>query len=102
MQEQNHNKVYCPHCYGDGIIRENDSFYTCPYCVEAAGLMIKIEVAIAELVLDGKEEEAIELHKVYHLLQDCPVLAVLQARDLEFPKKFVDEIIRVFDVKRLY
>ena len=62
---------------------------------------MKVEVAIAQLVLDNKEEEAIELHTVYELLQDCPVLAVLEARELDFPKKFVDEIVRIFDVKKM-
>ena len=101
MKEQNHNKVYCAYCFGDGVIRENDTFYTCPYCIEAAELMMKVEVAIAQLVLDDKEEEAIDLHKVYDLVHDCPVLAVLQARELDFPKRFVDEIVRIFDVKKM-
>ena len=101
MKEQNHNKVYCQHCYGDGVIQDGDTFYTCPHCVEAAEFMMKIEVAIAQLVLDNKEEEATELHQVYDLLQDCPVLAVMEARELEFPKGFVDEIVRIFDVKKM-
>ena len=101
MREQNYNKVYCEHCYGDGVIREGDAFYTCPYCGEAAELMLRIEIAIAHLVLDDKEDEAVDLHKVYDLLQDCPVLAVLQARELDFPKGFVDEIVRIFDIKKM-
>ena len=63
--------------------------------------MMRVEIAIAEFVLDEKEDEAFELHTIYELLQNCPVLAVLEARHLEMPKKFVDEIIKVFDVKRL-
>ena len=74
---------------------------TCPFCTQAAELMMRIEIAIAEMVIDDRDEEAMELHAVYDLLHDCPVLAVMQARDLDFPKKLVDEIIKVFDVKRL-
>ena len=101
MKEQNHNKVYCAYCNGGGVIEDGSSFYTCPYCTEAAELMLKVEVAIAQLVLDDKEEQALELDMVYDLLQDCPVLAVLQARELGFPKGFVDEIVRIFDVKKI-
>tara|TARA_R110000765_G_scaffold418917_1_gene522722 strand:+ start:78 stop:389 length:312 start_codon:yes stop_codon:yes gene_type:complete len=102
MKEKfNNNKVYCSHCNGDGIIREGDTFYTCPFCTQSAELMMKIEMAIAEMVIDGRDEDAMELHSVYDLLHDCPVLAVMQARELGFPKKLVDQIIKVFDVKRL-
>lgn len=69
--------------------------------MEAAELMMKVEVAIAQLVLDNKDDEAIELNTIYELLQDCPVLAVLEARELDFPKMFVDEIVRIFDVKKM-
>jgi len=100
-EEKSNNKVYCSHCDGNGVIREGDTFYTCPFCTQATELMMRIEIAIAEMVMDGKDEEAMELHAVYDLLHDCPVLAVMQARDLDFPKKLVDEIIKVFDVKRL-
>ena len=94
-------KIYCPHCDGDGVIQQGNSFFTCPQCIAASEFMMRVEIAIAEFVLDEKEDEAFELHTIYELLQNCPVLAVLEARHLEMPKKFVDEIIKVFDVKRL-
>ena len=91
----------CIYCNGDGVISHGESIITCPHCGEIVAVLTNIEVAIAQLVLDGNEDDAYDLNTIYNLLQDCPVLAVLEAQEQDMPREFVDQIIEVFDVRKL-
>ena len=95
-------KFKCDYCGGSGVIQEKNSFYSCPHCYLQHRFIEVIEVAIANLVLDKKEDEAEELNIIYELLYDCPLLAVLEAEYQGRSKKFINRIKSTFNVKPLY
>lgn len=94
-------KLYCENCDGSGIVQEGDSFYSCPFCYIQNRFIEVVEVAIANLVLDKKEDEAEELNIIYELLHDCPMLATLEAEHQSRSKKFINRIKSTFNVKSL-
>ena len=89
------NCIYCT----DGIIQEGNSFYMCPHCSKKREFLDSLEMTIAKFALDGREEEAIELHKIYELLQTSPVLAIMEAEHQEKCEKVIEYMKEIFEVK---
>ena len=100
--EKPNNKIlHCDSCDCSGIIEEGESFYSCPACYMQHRLVEVIEVAIANLVLDKKADEAEELGVIYDLLHDCPLLAYLEAEHQGRSRKFLKRIKSTFHVRPL-
>ena len=93
--------MLCTFCGDTGVYHHEESYMTCPYCEEQTKFIFGLEVAIADLIIEGKSEEAIDLNIIYNLLKTAPVLAVLEAEHQNRSRSFIDKIQTVFEVKKL-
>jgi len=93
--------AFCIFCSDTGVVKDGNSFYTCPHCLEKEEYIGTLQITVANLLIEGFEEEAYELNSICNLLQDCPVLALAEAERQERPKEFLEKIMTVFGVKSL-
>ncbi len=71
----------------------------CLHCSKKREFLDSLSMTIAQLAISDKTMAAIELNKIYELLETSPVLAVMEAEYQEKHEEFIKYIKEVFEVK---
>lgn len=89
----------CPYCQGSGKIIHNGEIKKCNYCNVGDNLITAIRDAAIICTKNGEYQQAYLLNRILSFLPDYPVLAVMEAEELDMDETFIELLRDSFNIK---